>query len=79
MLPSIGFLYPEGIEPLNSCEDVESLGRVLEPYWVYRRIYSSAIQSEQLSVDDAFYLNEVRLLEGGFDNQFHLGNCEESV
>ena len=76
LLPSIGFLYPEGIEPLNNCEDVESLGRALEPYWVYRRIYASSIQSEQMSVDDAFYLNEVRLLEGGFDNQFHLGRNE---
>ena len=72
LLPSIGFLYPEGIEPLNACEDVEALGRALEPYWVYRRVYATAIQGEQMTVDDAFYLNEVRLLENGFDSQFHL-------
>ena len=73
LLPAIGFLYPEGIEPLNNCEDVDALGRALEPYWVYRRIFATAIQGEQMSVDDAFYLNEVRLLEGGFDSQFHMG------
>lgn len=72
LLPAIGFLYPEGIEPLNNAEDVDTLGRVLEKYWVYRRIFDVAIQSDQMTVDDAFYLNEVRLLENGFDSQFHL-------
>ena len=79
LLPSIGFLYPEGIEPLNACEDVEALGRALEPYWVYRRVYATAIQEEQMTVDDAFYLNEVRLLENGFDSQFHLGERAAGV
>ena len=71
-MPSIGFLYPEGVEPLNNCEDVDALGRALDKYWVYKRVFETAIQGEQMSVDDAFYLNEVRLLEGGFDSQFHL-------
>ena len=52
---------------------MDALGRALEPYWVYRRIFATAIQGEQMTVDDAFYLNEVRLLEGGFDSQFHMG------
>ena len=65
-------MYPEGVEPLNNCEDVDSLGRALDKYWVYKRVFETAIQGEQMSVDDAFYLNEVRLLEGGFDSQFHL-------
>ena len=60
------------MEPLNNCEDVDSLGRALDKYWVYKRVFETAIQGEQMSVDDAFYLNEVRLLEGGFDSQFHL-------
>lgn len=72
LLPSIGFLCPEGVEPLNNCEDVDALGHVLEKYWVYKRIFEAAIQGDQMSVDDAFYLNEVRLLEGGFESQFHL-------
>lgn len=75
-MPSIGFLYPEGVEPLNNCEDVDSLGRVLEKYWVYKRIFESAIQGDQMTVDDAFYLNEVRLLESAFDSQFHFGRRE---
>ena len=57
---------------LNNCEDVDALGRALDKYWVYKRVFETAIQGEQMSVDDAFYLNEVRLLEGGFDSQFHL-------
>lgn len=73
LLPAIGYLYPEGVEALNNSEDIDALGRALEPYWVYRRVFATAIQGEQMSVDDAFYLNEVRLLEAGFDNQFHLG------
>ena len=40
---------------------------------MYKRIFESAIQGDQMTVDDAFYLNEVRLLEAGFDSQFHLG------
>ena len=70
LLPSVGFLYPEGIEPLNNAEDIDGLGRALEKYWIYRRIFDVAISSEQMTVDDAFYLNEVRLLESGFDYQF---------
>lgn len=73
LLPSFGFLYPEGLEGLSEVSDVESLGRVLDKYWVYRRIFDSAIANEQMSVDDAFYLNEVRLLESAFDSQFHFG------
>lgn len=61
------------MESLNNCEDVDALGHVLEKYWVYKRIFEAAIQGDQMSVDDAFYLNEVRLLEGGFESQFHLG------
>ena len=72
LLPSVGFLYPEGIEPLNNAEDIDGLGRALEKYWIYRRIFDVAISSEQMTVDDAFYLNEVRLLESGFDSQFQL-------
>ena len=72
LLPSVGFLYPEGIEPLNNSEDIDGLGRALEKYWIYHRIFDVAISSEQMTVDDAFYLNEVRLLESGFDSQFQL-------
>ena len=45
-------------------EDVDALGHVLEKYWVYKRIFEAAIQGDQMSVDDAFYLNEELLLEG---------------
>ena len=61
------------MEALSEATDVESLGRALDKYWVYRRIFDVAIQNEQMSVDDAFYLNEVRLLESTFDSQFHFG------
>ena len=54
-----------------------SCGLVLSVFMYYGRTAeendnAEAIQGEQMSVDDAFYLNEVRLLEGGFDSQFHL-------
>lgn len=71
-MPSIGFLYPEGVESLCASEDTEALGKALDKYWVYRRIFQTAIVNEGMSVDDAFYLNEIRLLEGGFDSQFQL-------
>ena len=51
LLPAFGFLYPEGLEALSEVSDVESLGRVLDKYWVYRRIFDVAIQNEQMSVD----------------------------
>ena len=34
LLPSIGFLYPEGVEGLSNATDIESLERVLDKYWV---------------------------------------------
>jgi len=71
-MPSIGFLYPEGVGSLCASEDPEALGKALDKYWVYRRIFQTAIVNEGMSIDDAFYLNEIRLLEGGFDSQFQL-------
>ncbi|KAK8805553.1 hypothetical protein WA158_002209 [Blastocystis sp. Blastoise] len=71
LLPSFGFLYPEGIYALSNCEDIDSLGKVLQPYNIYYRIFEQCIQSDNLSIDDVFYLNEVRLCENGFDSQFH--------
>ena len=72
LMPRIGFLYPEGVESLCASEDPEALGKALDKYWVYRRIFQTAIVNEGMSIDDAFYLNEIRLLEGGFDSQFQL-------
>lgn len=45
-MPSIGFLYPEGVESLCASEDPEALGKALDKYWVYRRIFQTAIVNE---------------------------------
>ena len=45
LLPSFGYLYPEGTHHINDCEDIDSLGRVLQPYDIYYRIFEQCIQA----------------------------------
>ncbi|KAF0687303.1 Aste57867_20945 [Aphanomyces stellatus] len=75
LYPSIGELYPAGTEALSEVGDEASLGLVLEPHQVYRKIWDIH-QSEGVdnkSIDDAFYERDVMMCELAFQSQMHFG------
>ena len=47
------------MEPLNNCEDVDSLGRALDKYGVYKRVFETAIQGEQMEPQFHIEVNAV--------------------
>lgn len=69
LYPSIGHLYPAGIELLSNVGDESELMQVLRPYVHYRNIFEQ-YQNDERSIDDAFYAREVELNEIAFDGQF---------
>ncbi|ETV84131.1 hypothetical protein H257_03436 [Aphanomyces astaci] len=75
LYPSIGELYPAGTEALSEVGDEASLGLVLEPHQIYRKIWEIH-QSEGVdnkSIDDAFYERDVMMCELAFQSQMHFG------
>ncbi|CAK4072883.1 unnamed protein product [Aphanomyces euteiches] len=73
LYPSIGELYPAGTEALSDVGDEASLGLVLEPHAIYRKIWEIH-QSEGVdnkSIDDAFYERDVMMCELAFQSQMH--------
>ncbi|KDO32384.1 ATP synthase subunit [Saprolegnia parasitica CBS 223.65] len=73
LYPSIGELYPAGTEALSEVSDEGSLGIVLDPFPVYRKIWEIH-QSEGVdnkSIDDAFYERDVMMCELAFGSQMH--------
>lgn len=75
LYPSIGFLYPAGIDKLADVADEAALGGALDYHPTYREIWA-VHQNESMddrSIDDAFYEREVRMLELAFEGQMHFG------
>jgi len=73
LYPSIGFLYPAGTDKLANAADEASLGSAIQPFPVYRDIWT-VHQNESIddrSIDDAFYEREVQMLELAFESQMH--------
>ncbi|CAK9055891.1 V-type proton ATPase subunit d (V-ATPase subunit d) (DVA41) (V-ATPase 41 kDa accessory protein) (Vacuolar proton pump subunit d) [Durusdinium trenchii] len=71
LYPSMGFLYPEGTEKLSEVGDENDLASVLRTYPIYEEIFKSHQgQSNEQTIDDAFYEREVELNEMAFEGQF---------
>lgn len=69
LFPSFGFLYPEGIRQLSNCEDIDQFTNKIRPFKQYNEIWERSNATDGLSMDDAFYLKEARLLENAFMGQ----------
>lgn len=70
LYPSIGNLYPEGIDRLTGVGEEMELGAVLKSFPLYRALYDKHQQGETL-IDDGFYELEVMLNEIAFEGQFN--------
>ncbi len=75
LYPSIGDLYPEGIDLLTRVDDDAKLAQTLTFYPVYRNIFEKVTNasSEEFSVDDEFFKYESKLFELAFESQMHFG------
>lgn len=75
LYPSIGDLYPAGIELLSKVDDDQKLATSLSCYPVYRAIFDKFINmsAEEFSIDDEFFRREVQLCELAFESQMHFG------
>jgi len=76
LYPSIGNLYPAGIDLLSEVGDEAGLGAALDPYPVYKKIWE-VHQSEGVenkSIDDAFYERSVEMAELAFQSQMHFAS-----
>jgi len=75
LYPSIGDLYPAGIELLTKVDDDQKLAQALGSYPIYRTIFDKFINLsvDEFSIDDEFYRREVHLCELAFESQMHFG------
>ncbi len=75
LYPSIGDLYPAGIELLTKVDDDQKLATSLSCYPLYRAIFDKFINlsADEFSIDDEFYKREVQLCEFAFESQMHFG------
>lgn len=75
MLPTIGLLYPEGLEKLAKADDVDQVKQVLDNYQEYRPFMDQNVGNDK-SLEDKFFEHEVFLNKDGFMQQFHVGPRE---
>jgi len=73
LYPTIGLLYPEGIEVLQEAENEESVKLALVSFPKYFKIYESIEYDEDKSLEDAFFEYEVKLNNESFETQFSYG------
>ena len=75
LYPSIGDLYPAGIELLTKVDDDQKLANALNCFPLYRAIFDKFINLsvDEFSIDDEFYRREVHLCELAFESQMHFG------
>jgi V-type H+-transporting ATPase subunit d len=74
LYPSIGNLYPVGVDLLSKVDDDNKLVAMLSVFPLYRSMFEKFLNSsaEDFSIDDEFYRNDVRELELAFEGQMHL-------
>lgn len=70
LFPAFGKLYPEGTAALHKVQDLQELGKVLEKYPTYHRIYEDASRDTK-DIEDCLLQEEVRLNEFAFWGQNH--------
>ena len=80
LYPSIGNLYPHGVDLLSKVEDDATLVQMLSFSPMYRAMFDKGFLNtgggggaEDFSIDDEFYKNDVKELELAFEGQMHLG------
>jgi V-type H+-transporting ATPase subunit d len=75
LYPSIGALYPEGIELLSKVDEDAKLVQALASYPAYRSMFERFLtaSADEFSIDDEFYRHEVKLFELAFESQMHFG------
>lgn len=75
LYPSIGTLYPEGIDLLVKVDDDAKLVQAVSFYPEYRNIFERFLTAspDEFSIDDEFYKHEVKLFELAFESQMHFG------
>lgn len=71
LLPCTGELFPEGIARLSRAEDAPAVASAIEPYTTYRTLFQAAADSQDKSLEDAFFEYEVHLCQQTFEKQFH--------
>jgi len=73
LYPSLGALYPEGIEKLALADEQEDVVKTVLQYGREYSKYVSALGTgnEERSLEDAFFEHEVRINQLSFEQQFH--------
>lgn len=71
LYPTIGALFPDGITKLARADDSQAVASAIEPYAVYRKLFQSAADNVDKSLEDAFFEREVFLCKQTFEKQFH--------
>lgn len=71
LYPTIGVLFPEGIGRLARADDAQAVGSAIEPYGTYRKLFQTAADNIDKSLEDAFFEHEVFLCKQTFEMQFH--------
>ncbi|PXF41411.1 V-type proton ATPase subunit d [Gracilariopsis chorda] len=73
LYPTVGALFPEGISKLARADDSQAVASAIEPYGIYRKLFQSAADNVDKSLEDAFFEHEVFLCKQTFEKQFHYG------
>ncbi len=75
LYPSFGTLYPGATDMLSKVDDDGKLVQVVSIYPAYRDMFDKFLNAnpEEFSIDDEFYINDVKEHELAFENQCHLG------
>lgn len=73
LYPSIGNLYPTGVDMLAKVDADDKLVQVVSSFHEYRDMFDKFLNSnpEDFSIDDEFYKNEVKEHELAFESQMH--------
>ncbi|CDF38451.1 unnamed protein product [Chondrus crispus] len=71
LYPTIGTLFPEGIVRLARADHPQAVASAIEPYSTYRKLFQTAADNIDKSLEDAFFEHEVHLCKLTFEMQFH--------
>eukprot|EP00928_Gymnodinium_smaydae_P052478 TRINITY_DN3639_c0_g1_i6.p1 TRINITY_DN3639_c0_g1~~TRINITY_DN3639_c0_g1_i6.p1 ORF type:complete len:396 (+),score=116.78 TRINITY_DN3639_c0_g1_i6:782-1969(+) len=88
LLPSFGYLYPEGTKELRKATNESTVRTALEPYAKYLSVFDtvksfydsdensagkSSLSAGFQSIEDLMYAENVHLYEMSFEQQYHFG------
>jgi len=73
LYPTIGLLYPEGIQRLAKAEDNDQVRAAIDFFPTYRTLFQQTGISSEKSLEDSFFEHEVFLCEQAFEGQFGYG------